>query len=149
MCSVFFLIIRRPPRLMRTVHSRTLHYALPISPSPRQRVVAGDLVGAQPVLGPVAPHDAVGDAAPGQLPMQPVGGGAAVAIDRQVVALDKIAGQRDLLDVGGWRHERLELQRHPAPDRSEEHTYELQSLMRISYVVCCWTKKKINNLFVL
>src|SRR3546814_10832537 len=26
--------------------------------------------------------------------------------------------------------------------RSEEHTYELQSLMRISYAVFCWKKKK-------
>src|SRR3546814_2010972 len=28
------------------------------------------------------------------------------------------------------------------PDRSEEHTSELQSLMRISYAVFCLTKKK-------
>src|SRR3546814_1117242 len=27
-------------------------------------------------------------------------------------------------------------------ERSEEHTSELQSLMRISYAVCCLTKKK-------
>src|SRR3546814_978273 len=26
--------------------------------------------------------------------------------------------------------------------RSEEHTSELQSLMRISYAVCCWKQKK-------
>src|SRR3546814_2334854 len=29
-----------------------------------------------------------------------------------------------------------------ATPRSEEHTSELQSLMRISYAVFCWTKKK-------
>src|SRR3546814_3206292 len=29
--------------------------------------------------------------------------------------------------------------------RSEEHTSELQSLMRISYAVFCWTKKIYNN----
>src|SRR3546814_2858461 len=29
--------------------------------------------------------------------------------------------------------------------RSEEHTSELQSLMRISYAVFCLTKKQINN----
>src|SRR3546814_8738017 len=29
--------------------------------------------------------------------------------------------------------------------RSEEHTSELQSLMRISYAVFCLTKKKIDN----
>src|SRR3546814_8402274 len=31
------------------------------------------------------------------------------------------------------------------PMRSEEHTSELQSLMRISYAVFCLTKKKQNN----
>src|SRR3546814_3050125 len=30
-------------------------------------------------------------------------------------------------------------------NRSEEHTSELQSLMRISYAVLCLKKKKINN----
>src|SRR3546814_4059359 len=38
----------------------------------------------------------------------------------------------------------------PRPDlfetpRSEEHTYELQSLMRISYAVFCLKKKKTHN----
>src|SRR3546814_6462325 len=33
-------------------------------------------------------------------------------------------------------------QRCPAPVRSEEHTSELQSLMRISYAVFCLKKKK-------
>src|SRR3546814_7032586 len=31
-------------------------------------------------------------------------------------------------------------------DRSEEHTSELQSLMRISYAVFCLKKKKIKNI---
>src|SRR3546814_3748096 len=34
--------------------------------------------------------------------------------------------------------------RSPARARSEEHTSELQSLMRISYAVFCLTKKIIN-----
>src|SRR3546814_1749832 len=34
------------------------------------------------------------------------------------------------------------IRRITAPDRSEEHTSELQSLMRISYAVFCLTKKK-------
>src|SRR3546814_3129854 len=33
----------------------------------------------------------------------------------------------------------------PAPARSEEHTSELQSLMRISYAVFCLKKKKNNT----
>src|SRR3546814_1329104 len=32
----------------------------------------------------------------------------------------------------------------PGPERSEEHTSELQSLMRISYAVFCLKKKKTN-----
>src|SRR3546814_10068611 len=36
---------------------------------------------------------------------------------------------------GQWRH-------YPATMRSEEHTSELQSLMRISYAVFCLKKKK-------
>src|SRR3546814_10251469 len=35
--------------------------------------------------------------------------------------------------------------RHPVGHRSEEHTSELQSLMRISYAVFCLKKKKQNN----
>src|SRR3546814_10093803 len=34
---------------------------------------------------------------------------------------------------------------HPRPLRSEEHTSELQSLMRISYAVFCLIKKKTTN----
>src|SRR3546814_8586298 len=33
----------------------------------------------------------------------------------------------------------------PTPPRSEEHTSELQSLMRISYAVFCLKKKKKKN----
>src|SRR3546814_2099998 len=50
----------------------------------------------------------------------------------------------------GTRHRRagrdgpFDLRRYPAADRSEEHTSELQSLMRISYAVFC-LKKKNNN----
>src|SRR3546814_1343939 len=33
-----------------------------------------------------------------------------------------------------------------SPGRSEEHTYELQSLMRISYAVFCLKKKKQKKL---
>src|SRR3546814_3585922 len=33
----------------------------------------------------------------------------------------------------------------PAPDRSEEHTSELQSLIRISYAVFCLKKKTKSN----
>src|SRR3546814_2138699 len=40
--------------------------------------------------------------------------------------------------------ERSRSRRSHCPTRSEEHTSELQSLMRISYAVFCLKKKKIN-----
>src|SRR3546814_2252118 len=40
----------------------------------------------------------------------------------------------------------LQMRLHPA--RSEEHTSELQSLMRISYAVFCLKKKKITHLTI-
>src|SRR3546814_5552551 len=45
--------------------------------------------------------------------------------------------QRGKFTIGA----RLELQTHRASSRSEEHTSELQSLMRISYAVFCLKKK--------
>src|SRR3546814_9613075 len=50
-------------------------------------------------------------------------------IERQVCALE------DLFGIGaiGWPH--------GSAGRSEEHTSELQSLMRISYAACCLKKK--------
>src|SRR3546814_1418771 len=57
-----------------------------------------------------------------------------------VIVLDRIGDQVDQhlaepVGVGG--HDRL--------GRSEEHTSELQSLMRISYAVFCLKKKKSNH----
>src|SRR3546814_6855389 len=37
--------------------------------------------------------------------------------------------------------------RRSPPSRSEEHTSELQSLMRISYAVFCLKKKMLNNFY--
>src|SRR3546814_10222304 len=48
---------------------------------------------------------------------------------------------------GPW-HGNISAHRRPAghrSDRSEEHTSELQSLMRISYAVFCLKKKKRNT----
>src|SRR3546814_3485605 len=55
--------------------------------------------------------------------------------------------QHDVAHVGGMEPERLELAQRRfllAQLRSEEHTSELQSLMRISYAVFCLKKKIIN-----
>src|SRR3546814_6888236 len=55
------------------------------------------------------------------------------SVDRLAVADDVDEIYRDILDPG------IEAHRNP---RSEEHTSELQSLMRISYAVFCLKKKK-------
>src|SRR3546814_3996812 len=52
-----------------------------------------------------------------------------------------------------WRHRAGDAQGanvrhhcgHADPSRSEEHTSELQSLMRTSYAVFCWKKKKLHQ----
>src|SRR3546814_6579385 len=56
------------------------------------------------------------------------------------------AGHR-ALQVGLWENGKLGIHSTPGsaiapPARSEEHTSELQSLMRISYAVFCLKKKK-------
>src|SRR3546814_4841191 len=67
-------------------------------------------------------------------------------------------GFRDLLADGGLvhRHQRTESEAPEkerdmrdadgSPERSEEHTSELQSLMRISYAVLCLKKKKQSTM---
>src|SRR3546814_5918023 len=67
---------------------------------------------------------------------------------RRVTTPFKIA--EDLLVRRHDGRKSSELGRHVAQrqsrlDRSEEHTSELQSLMRISYAVFCLKKKKTNN----
>src|SRR3546814_2676910 len=57
--------------------------------------------------------------------------------------LQALANTR-LLGVSDNRVFLAELLSHPS--RSEEHTSELQSLMRISYAVFCLKKKKTNKI---
>src|SRR3546814_4083007 len=51
----------------------------------------------------------------------------------------RIQSQRPRRDLGAGQHTK------GRPARSEEHTSELQSLMRISYAVFCLKKKKKTN----
>src|SRR3546814_2297967 len=55
------------------------------------------------------------------------------------------ARRRGTLRAAQARDRRLADRRVGAPRRSEEHTSELQSLMRISYAVFCLKKKKTKN----
>src|SRR3546814_4334038 len=51
-----------------------------------------------------------------------------------------IRARLDFQGSGAARRDQLSLGRRPLSDRSEEHTSELQSLMRISYAVFCLKK---------
>src|SRR3546814_9417855 len=62
---------------------------------------------------------------------------------RQIAAIGFALGQQSGRDLGMARRAR-ELEYRLAV-RSEEHTSELQSLMRISYAVFCLKKKKKKN----
>src|SRR3546814_2515407 len=56
--------------------------------------------------------------------------------------VDVDIGVVDFLLVEGAEQVEIRMHGHRAVDRSEEHTSELQSLMRISYAVFCLKKKK-------
>src|SRR3546814_8277592 len=118
----FFLIIRRPPRSTRTdtlFPYTTLFRSVRASRSLLRRQVL-----LQPAVDGVVPQDAVRRL---EHPVVLVG-------EIQELRLDALALQR------GKRADAL---RHrDAVDRSEEHTSELQSLMRISYADFCMKKKK-------
>src|SRR3546814_3609580 len=60
------------------------------------------------------------------------------------VALDPHPWQRPPHRAGSRSAGRLDAAWNYFPARSEEHTSELQSLMRISYAVFCLKKKKIT-----
>src|SRR3546814_4818734 len=67
----------------------------------------------------------------------------------EIDAADRDAGEgflrerRQALDLGRRAEVGKQCDRHTGPvRRSEEHTSELQSLMRISYAVLCLNKKK-------
>src|SRR3546814_4375258 len=91
-----------------------------------------------------AEHDAVRQRQHGDLPLQQLVDGSLAQLGEglqrafQVVAL---AEQRLGLLIGSRDHQ----SHRPAAPRSEEHTSELQSLMRSSYAVFCLKNKKTNQ----
>src|SRR3546814_3368833 len=119
--SFFFLMIRRPPRSTRT---DTL---FPYTTLVRSR-------GVQRRRAPHAPRRR-GPGAPAVL----LRGGRRDGL-REV---RRGPGRRGRDGGGDGRPLGCDQRRHQ-PGRSEEHTSELQSLMRISYAVFCLKKKKTN-----
>src|SRR3546814_2725991 len=119
----FFLMIRRQPRSTRT---DTLFPYTTLFRSPARLPPEFIIVERVRAIGRqrAAAVDAAGAEAarPGR-------------IDERVVA--ELVGQVQLVDEVGLFRPFVEV----GAGRSEEHTSELQSLMRISYAVCCLKKK--------
>src|SRR3546814_3083312 len=84
-------------------------------------------------------------AAPGHLDQAEAVQHADIAADRRAVELGEMAqfGETDRLAPGNRAHQRIlrDVDAKRRQRRSEEHTSELQSLMRISYAVFCLKKK--------
>src|SRR3546814_5026327 len=67
-------------------------------------------------------------------------------MDQQIGLAALVDEQHTLIDGRDRRIARRDIDRHRLVEqRSEEHTSELQSLMRISYAVFCLKKKKKHN----
>src|SRR3546814_9985247 len=108
-------MIRRPPRSTRTdtLFPYTTLFRSPVSRGPVRSRYS---------------HNPVGRLLMADVEFQVVGKVAHVRLNRES-GMNAITGEMDELLYAAWQ-------------RSEEHTSELQSLMRISYAVFCLKKKK-------
>src|SRR3546814_3117342 len=122
---MFFLMIRRPPRstLTDTLFPYTTLFRSLADIQDGHTVNGRSLVGLGRRIGHVVR-----------------------ANDEGHIGLGEFAIDVFQLEYFIIRHARFGQQHvHMARHRSEEHTSELQSLMRISYAVFCLTKKKSKN----
>src|SRR3546814_3396682 len=163
MYQLFFSSRRRHTRCALVTGVQTC--ALPISGSPQRslRAAGRKLPARVPTTPPTAPacravrhEQALADAPGGRrtpqrerrlvLPQPPAPGGGGLSAEP--------AGLRagPLVLAGGRALDRAPFRRAASAGsgsrrrhRSEEHTSELQSLMRISYAVFCWKKKNTET----
>src|SRR3546814_394241 len=104
-------------------------------------------VGSDPkivLLGTGSPFRSIADLQAADRPIRWSGGGKTDAIADNAAVLSHALGLRAEIIIGykGAKESALAAARGEADGmRSEEHTSELQSLMRISYAVFCLTKK--------
>src|SRR3546814_3092000 len=130
-CSVLcFLMMRRPPRSTRT---DTLFPYTALFRFSRRKAADG---------GVRARHRRIGRAMGARSDRPRTRSGRAGT--RAIPARGDAADQRTRLSrrLGAADRERIERHQGQFLPRSEEHTSELQSLMRISYAVFCLKKKK-------
>src|SRR3546814_3906621 len=127
-------MIRRPPRSTRTdtLFPYTTLFRSQLEQSRDIGAVAGRFARDE-----CAPEDAGDVAALEQGQVERQARDAGVKADDQIAALPRDGSQRRPGIIAADR---------VIDDRSEEHTSELQSLMRISYAVFCLKKKKTTNI---
>src|SRR3546814_2801930 len=130
-------MIRRPPRSTRT------YTLFPYTTLFRSR--AG-LAAHQVTLGVGLAAGALDDAETHEVAHLLGGprGNHLLAVRRVGRVLQQQGGAHRAATVHNGGHRCRELQRRHRETRSEEHTSELQSLMRISYAVCCLKNKNIE-----
>src|SRR3546814_1778250 len=76
--------------------------------------------------------------------------GRTISVQARIRTIGSYTGHADQAELVGWIEDRRPIAgslflTHGEERRSEEHTSELQSLMRISYAVFCLKKKKTNT----
>src|SRR3546814_4962452 len=146
---LFFLMIRRPPRSTRT---DTL---FPYTTLFRSHFVISGYTEHLPLSDFIMVISEPGDDRTETMKLEGRGGEYSPPQVRATLRRSDTSGARSRADIGllaakrlayvaaetGARFIRDRIQIEPI-DRSEEHTCELQSLMRISYAVFCLKKKK-------
>src|SRR3546814_15717260 len=134
-CTLLFLMIRRPPRSTRT-DTLFPYTTLFRSPLRRRRCPGAGRAGAEDDLGSTDP-----DRSPA-LPSVAAGYRAGPAGEFRLGGTDRWQDADR-----GWPGADVSVLflRDAYHSRSEEHTSELQSLMRISYAVFCLKKKKTRK----
>src|SRR3546814_10339590 len=155
LCCCFFLMIRRPPRSTRTdtLFPYTTLFRSPVlrtqsqclAEQKRSASAAGHRYRAAECGDPVRLSGAEHRFRPGQRP----GGG--LVSGNPAVRQQQVPSGVPAIGLGSGRRYHADLAdilcRLRSSSRSEEHTSELQSLMRISYAVFCLKKKnKINKI---
>src|SRR3546814_5212311 len=122
--------------------------ALPIFLTTSARAISSRLRACRGLGASYAAHDHIGGVA--AISALPLPGGKLrrlrLSAHRQRLRLRTSGAVRSTEGAKAGRSREKVLSWQPPPGRSEEHTSELQSLMRISYAVFCLKKKTKNNI---